>query len=70
MIYRDNLLRFSKTSSAVENLLDVYPLQDKMVLWIKQNDDNNILRVEIAGLIPYMLQLISKQSLNRYYSRY
>jgi DNA polymerase, archaea type len=28
-------------------LLDVYPCQDKMVLWIKQNDDNNsILRLE------------------------
>lgn len=27
-------------------LLDVYPMQDKMILWIKQNDDNNILRVE------------------------
>src|SRR5919106_874284 len=27
-------------------LLDVYPMQDKMVLWIKQNNNNSILRLE------------------------
>ena len=27
-------------------LLDVYPVQDRMVLWIKQNNNNSILRLE------------------------
>jgi len=27
-------------------LLDVYPLQDKIILWIKQDNNNNTLRLE------------------------
>jgi hypothetical protein len=27
-------------------LFDIYPLQDKMIFWIKQNNNNNILRMK------------------------
>jgi hypothetical protein len=44
-------------------LLDVYPMQDKIVLWIKQNDDNNILRVEDSWTHSLYVAADSKEEL-------
>jgi hypothetical protein len=42
-----NTDKISNINMIIGWLLDVYPIQDKMVLWIKQNDDDNsILRME------------------------
>jgi hypothetical protein len=42
-----NTDKISNINMIIGWLLDVYPIQYKMVLWIKQNDDDNsILRME------------------------